>query len=71
VVANASINLIAIQDSTGGNTITLAGCPAGGFYVSTGAGLISTTTPALTAAASGRNLLSITYDGSNCYVAVN
>ena len=68
VVPNAQIALTAIQDSTGGNTITLAGCPAGSFYWDTGSGLVATASPPLTPAANGQNFLAVTYDGSNCVV---
>jgi hypothetical protein len=66
----ANVALYATQDSTGSNTITLAGCPTGNFLVSTGAGLVSSTTPALTAPLSGANNIVISYTGANCMVVV-
>jgi hypothetical protein len=67
---NTYVSLYASQDSTGSNTITLAGCPTGNFLYSSGAGLVSSTTPPLTAPLSGANNIAITYTGANCIVVV-
>jgi hypothetical protein len=69
-LANTYVSLYATQDSTGSNTITLAGCPTGSFLYSSGAGLVSSTTPPLTAPLSGANNIAITYTGANCVVVV-
>ena len=52
------------QDSTGGATVTLGtGCT---WMQQTGSGFVASTTPTLTAAASGYNLLQATTDGTRC-----
>jgi hypothetical protein len=60
----ASFNLRLNQDSTGGNTLTLGtGCT---WLAGTNSGFVASTTPALSAAANGINMLSAIYDGTNC-----
>ena len=60
----ASFNLRLTQDSTGGNTLTLGtGCT---WLQGTTSGFVASTTPALSAAANGINVLSAVYDGTNC-----
>ncbi|MGA3160799.1 MAG: hypothetical protein ABSC77_06240 [Terracidiphilus sp.] len=64
LVNGASFNLRLNQDSTGGNTLTLGtGCT---WMAGSNSGFVASTTPALTAAASGINVLSAIYDGTNC-----
>jgi hypothetical protein len=64
----ASFTVVLKQDSTGGNTLTLGtGCT---WLAGSNAGFVASTTPALTAAASGVNILAAVYDGTNCYYNV-
>jgi hypothetical protein len=63
-VNGASFNLELTQDSTGGNTLTLGtGCT---WLAGSNSGFVASTTPALSAAANGINMLSAVYDGTNC-----
>jgi hypothetical protein len=56
------------QDSTGGAALTFGtGCT---WYLGTNAGFAASTGPSLTAAASGINVMSVLYDGANCYANV-
>jgi len=64
LTSGAYFNLELTQDSTGGNTLTLGtGCT---WLQGGNAGFTGVTTPALTAAASGTNMLAAFYDGTNC-----
>jgi hypothetical protein len=64
LVNGASFNLELTQDSTGGNTLTLGtGCT---WLAGSNSGFVASTTPALSAAANGINMLSAVYDGTNC-----
>jgi hypothetical protein len=70
LVSGASFNIVLTQDATGGNTVTLgAGCT---WKAGTNAGFVTSTTPALTAAANGVNILSTIYNGLTgvCYYNV-
>jgi hypothetical protein len=40
------------------------------WYLGTNAGFTASTTPALSSAANGINLLAVLYDGTNCYANV-
>lgn len=64
-LANGSqFNMRLNQDSTGGATLTLGtGCT---WLLGSGSGFVASTTPVLTAGASGINVLSAVYDGTNC-----
>jgi len=68
LVSGAAFNLLLTQDSTGGDTLTLGtGCT---WKAGTNAGFVASTTPALTAVASGINILSAIYDGTYCWYNV-
>lgn len=68
LASGASFNVVLTQDSSGGNTLVLGtGCT---WYAGTNAGFVATTSPALSAAANGINLLSAIYDGAKCYYNV-
>lgn len=60
----ANFNIRLTQDSSGGNTLTLGtGCT---WLQGSGTGFVASTTPVLTASASGINMLSAVFDGSSC-----
>lgn len=60
----ANFNIRLNQDSTGGNTLTMGtGCT---WLLGSGSGFLPSTSPTLTAGASGVNVLSAIYDGTNC-----
>lgn len=64
LVNGANFNLRLTQDSSGANTLTMGtGCT---WLVGSGSGFVASTTPTLTAGASGINVLSAIFDGSNC-----
>jgi len=68
LASGAQFTVILKQDSTGGAALTFGtGCT---WYLGTNAGFAASTTPALTAAASGINILTVLYDGTNCYANV-
>lgn len=62
-------NVKVSQDGTGGGTVTLGtGCTW--LIGSAGAGYVASTSPSLTSAANGVNMLTAQYDGTNCLVTV-
>lgn len=64
LVSGANFNIRLTQDSSGANTVTMGtGCT---WLLGGGSGFVASTTPTLTAAASGINVLSAIYDGTNC-----
>jgi len=64
----ASFTVVLKQDTTGGAALTLgSGCT---WYLGGNSGFTASTTPALTSTASGVNILSAIYDGTNCYANV-
>jgi len=68
LASGAQFTVVLKQDSTGGAALTLgSGCT---WYLGTNAGFAASTTPSLTAAASGINIMSVLYDGTNCYANV-
>jgi hypothetical protein len=68
LASGASFTVVLKQDTTGGAVLSLgSGCT---WYLGTNAGFSASTTPALTTAAGGINILSVLYDGSNCYANV-
>jgi hypothetical protein len=68
LVSGAQFTVVLKQDATGGAALTLGtGCT---WYLGGNAGFVASTTPALTAAANGINILSALYDGTNCYANV-
>jgi hypothetical protein len=68
LVSGANFTVVLEQDSTGGAALTFGtGCT---WYLGTNSGFTASTTPALTAAANGINMLAVLYDGTNCYANV-
>jgi hypothetical protein len=68
LIGGASFMVVLKQDSTGGAALSLgSGCT---WYLGTNSGFVASTTPSLSATANGINILSATYDGSNCYANV-
>jgi hypothetical protein len=68
LASGANFTVVLKQDSTGGAALTFGtGCT---WYLGTNAGFAASTGPSLTAAASGINVMSVLYDGANCYANV-
>jgi hypothetical protein len=68
LASGANFTVILKQDSTGGAALTFGtGCT---WYLGTNTGFTASTTPSLTATASGVNILAVVYDGTNCYANV-
>jgi hypothetical protein len=65
LVSGSGFTAVLKQDSTGGAALTFgSGCI---WYLGTNSGFAASTTPSLTSAANGINILSVLYDGTNCY----
>jgi hypothetical protein len=68
LASGAQFTLLLKQDSTGGAALTFGtGCT---WYLGGGSGFTASTTPTLTTTSSAINLLSVLYDGTNCYATL-
>jgi hypothetical protein len=72
LVNGSWVDIEALQDASGGNTITMAAIsPSCTWRVASGGGFVASTTPALTAAATKASHVIVHYDGANCDTWVN